>query len=212
MKAVNWFDTWVAPFISLLAMVDPAGAIPVFLAMTEDDTPSHRRLLARNAAIACGLLLAAFALGGKLIFQLFSITMPAFRVAGGFILGMVAVDMLKAHRETRETQVEIAEGVQKLEIAITPLAMPMLAGPASIATVMILMGRAPGWSAGLPVLVAIALVSVVTYVVLRLSEPLLRILGRTGINLMSRLMGVFLLSIAVQFVFDSLREVGLLPS
>lgn len=196
--------------MSLLAMVDPAGAVPVFLAMTEEDTPQHRRLMARNAAIACGLLLAAFALAGRAIFQLFAITMPAFRAAGGIILGMVAVDMLKAHRETRETQVEIAEGTEKLEIALTPLAMPMLAGPASIATVMIYMGRADGWPEAAPVLVAIALVSVVTYVVLRLSEAVLKLFGRTGINLMSRLMGVFLLSIAVQFIFDSLREMELI--
>jgi multiple antibiotic resistance protein len=200
------FQVWAIPLLSLVAIVDPVAAVPSFLAMTAADTPAHRRTIIRNACVAAVFLLAVFALGGRLIFKVFSITLPAFRIAGGIILGMTAFDMLRA-QEQRATPDEIEEGRRKVEIAITPLAVPILAGPGALSTVMLMMGRATGIPTVLPVLVAIVATGLICYIVLRLSERVLAVMGRTGINLMSRLMGILLLTVSVQFVLDGLREV-----
>ncbi len=200
------FQVWAVPLLSLVAIVDPVAAVPSFLAMTAADTPGHRRTVVRNACIATIILLAVFALGGQIIFKVFSITLPAFRIAGGIILGMAAFDMLRA-QEQRATPDEIEEGRRKVEIAITPLAVPILAGPGALSTVMLMMGRATGIPTVLPVLTAIIATGLVCYIVLRLSERVLRVMGRTGINLMSRLMGILLLTVAVQFVVDGVGEV-----
>lgn len=117
--------------------------------------------------------------------------------------------MLRAEPH-RATDDEIEEGRRKVEIAITPLAVPILAGPGALSTVMLMMNRTADVPAMLPVLVAICATGLVSYWVLRLSETVLRVMGRTGINLMSRLMGILLLTVAVQFVIDSARELGVI--
>jgi multiple antibiotic resistance protein len=201
-------NTWLIPLISLIAIVDPVAAVPAFLSMTADESAGHRRTIIRNACIATVGLMTAFALGGSLIFKVFSITLPAFRIAGGVILGMTALGMLRAETR-RATDDEIEEGRRKVEISITPLAVPILAGPGALSTVMLMANRTADVPSMMPVLVAIAAAGLVSYFVLRLSETLLRAMGRTGINLMSRLMGILLLTVAVQFVIDSLRELGI---
>lgn len=202
-------NTWLIPLVSLIAIVDPVAAVPSFLSMTANETAEHRRTIIRNACITCAGLMTAFALGGRLIFKVFSITIPAFRIAGGLILAKTAFDMLRAETH-RATDDEIEEGRRKVEIAITPLAVPILAGPGALSTVMLMMNRTADVPAMLPVLTAIAATGLVSYFVLRLSETVLRVMGRTGINLMSRLMGILLLTVAVQFVIDSFRELGLI--
>ncbi|MBM3739171.1 MAG: NAAT family transporter [Acidobacteria bacterium] len=180
-------QAWVIPILSLLAIVDPVAAVPSFLAMTANESSAHRRVIIRNACIACVGLLMVFALGGKLIFKVFSITLPAFRIAGGFILGMTAFDMLRAE-DHRATPDEIEEGRRKVEIAITPLAVPILAGPGALSTVMLMMSRSTGLASALPVLTAIAVTGLACYIVLRLSESVLRVMGRTGIRAFSHFM------------------------
>ncbi len=201
-------QTWAIPLLSLLAIVDPVAAVPSFLSMTASESAEHRRHIVRDACIVCVALLVLFALSGQIIFKVFAITLPAFRIAGGIILGITALHMLEAE-EKRATDVEIEEGRRKIEIAITPLAVPILAGPGALSTVMLMTSRAPDVSGMIPVVFAIVVTGLACYLVLRLSETVLRVLGRTGINLMSRLMGILLLTVAVQFVIDSLREIGL---
>src|SRR3989337_563882 len=126
-------------FPSVLFIVDPFAAVPTFLAMTERDAPAQRRILARRGAWTCAITLIAFALGGSLIFTIFGVTIGAFKIAGGVLIGLNGLDMGQARRsQQRETPVEKAEGIQKDDIGIMPLGVPMLAGPGAISTVMVL--------------------------------------------------------------------------
>ncbi len=128
-------------FTSVLFIVDPLTAVPTFLAMTARDPPEVRRLMAKRGAWTCAITLTAFALGGSLIFRLFGITIGAFKVAGGILIGLNALDMVQARRsQQRETAVEKAEGIEKEDVGIMPLGVPMLAGPGAISTVMVLAG------------------------------------------------------------------------
>jgi multiple antibiotic resistance protein len=205
-----FFEEWIVPFISVFFIVDPIAAIPSFLTMTAQDSAERRRSMAAKASIATTALLVLFASAGGLVFKFFGITLPAFRIAGGIVLGLVALEMLRAQRTTRETKDEIEEGVEKPDVAITPLAMPMLAGPGAISTVMVLMNKASPWTATIPIYAAILMTGAATFVVLRMSEGVQRLLGKTGINIMSRLMGLVLATLAVQFILTGLSEAGVI--
>jgi len=204
------FEIWIVPIISILFIVDPLAVIPTFLTMTADDSPKKRRQISLKAAIGSTLILVLFASAGDLLFRIFGITLPAFRIAGGIILGLSALEMLRAERRTRENREEVAEGVEKEDAAITPLAIPMLAGPGAISTVLVLMNRASGWSQAVPIYTAIVATGVATFLILRASEQFHRILGKTGINVLTRIMGLVLATVAVQFILDGLRDTGLL--
>jgi multiple antibiotic resistance protein len=129
-------------FTSILFLVDPIAVVPTFLAITQGETVDQRRATARRACLAATILLIVFAVAGNLIFRAFGITLPAFRIAGGAILWLVAMDMLRGERRTQESAAEIDEGRLKEDVAFTPLAMPMLAGPGAISTVMVLAAQA----------------------------------------------------------------------
>lgn len=205
-------EHWIIPFISIFFVVDPFAVIPTFLAMTESDTTEGRRKTAFKASLACMLILMLFASAGNLIFKVFGVTLPAFRIAGGVILGLSALEMIRADRKSRESREEAAEGAEKVDAAITPLAIPMLAGPGAISTVMVLMNEAKGWTQTLPVYAAITSAGFGTLIILRASERFNRMLGKTGINVLSRLMGLVLATMAVQFILDGLKDAGILKS
>ena len=140
-------------FTSVLFIVDPVAAVPSYLVVTRDETAAQRQRTALRACIAMAILLVVFAAGGRLIFKAFGITLPAFRIAGGLILWFVAFDMLRGQRSTQEGREELAEGEAKEDVALTPLAIPILAGPGAISTVMVLAGQAQtshmaSWSTG----------------------------------------------------------------
>ena len=196
----------VITFTSVLFIVDPIAVIPTYLVITQDETPVQRRRTARRACIAAALLLIAFGLAGKLIFRILGITMPAFRVAGGVILWVVAMDMLHAKRSTQESAAEIEEGTAKEDVALTPLAMPMLAGPGAISTIMVLAGQARSVSQSLVVYASIVLTAVVSWLTLRIGDQLMVRIGQTGIRVMTRIMGLLLAAIAAQFVLTGVRE------
>jgi multiple antibiotic resistance protein len=187
--------------------------IPTYLVITQGQTPEQRADTARRACIAAALILMAFALGGALIFQMFGITLEAFRIAGGLILWVVAMDMLHGERRTQESRPEIAEGRVKDDVAVTPLAMPMLAGPGAISTIMVLAGQARTMPEKAMVHVAIVVTLGVSWVVLRVGEGFVRKMGQTGIRVMTRIMGLLLAAIAVQFVITGVRDAlkGLVP-
>jgi multiple antibiotic resistance protein len=152
------------------------------------------------------LLLIVFGLGGRWIFRAFGITLPAFRIAGGLILWFVAIDMLRAQRTTQESREELAEGQAKDDVALTPLAIPILAGPGAISTVMVLAGEARSLAHGAVVYGSVALTAFISYVILRLGERLVKFLGRTGIRVVTRIMGLLLAAVATQFVVTGIRE------
>lgn len=193
-------------FGSLFAIVDPFAAIPTFLAMTTSDTAEQRRRMARTACITCFGVMASFAVLGPAIFKLFGITLPAFQVAGGLVLLLSALDMLRAQKSAlRETPEEVAEGMSKDDIAITPLAVPLLAGPGAITTSIVLAGKAHGPAQKAVFFALIALVALISYYVLTVAASGAKKLSPTILNIMTRLMGLLLAAIGVQFILTALK-------
>jgi multiple antibiotic resistance protein len=196
--------------ISVFVLVDPVAAIPTFLAITADEARLNRRRMAKRASWACFMVLAAFGAAGKLIFRLFGITLPAFKIAGGVILLLIGLDMLRARRSpTKETPNEAVEGAAKSDVGIIPLGVPMLAGPGSISTVMVLMSAMPTWWYAVPVFAAIGITALASYWILAGADRVRRHLGETGIGILTRMMGLMLTAIAVQFMLNGLTDVGL---
>jgi multiple antibiotic resistance protein len=196
---------------SIFFLVDPFAAIPAFLVMTAGDSPASRRRMALRAAWTCMFVLSAFALAGGLIFKLFGITLPAFKIAGGIILILIGLDMLQARRsQTKETPDETNEGAEKEDVGIIPLGIPMLAGPGSISTVMVLMGQSNQWWETAPIFVSIAVTSLASFWILAGADRVRHYLGETGIRILMRMMGLLLTAIAVQFVVNGLTDLGLI--
>jgi len=197
-------------FTSILFIVDPFAVVPTFLAMTERDSPEQRRVLARRGAWTCAITIIAFAAGGSLIFRIFGITIGAFKIAGGILLGLNALDMVQARRsQQRETPAEKAEGIQKEDIGIMPLGVPMLAGPGAISTVMVLALGSKGPLVTAAVYLSIILTALISFYVLAAASLVERRLGQTGMRILTRLMGLVLCAIAVQFVIDGIKLSGL---
>jgi multiple antibiotic resistance protein len=195
-------------FGSLFAIVDPFAAIPAFLAMTPTDSVAHRRQMARTACITTAVMLAAFAGLGNYIFKLFGVTLPAFQIAGGLIMLLSALDMVRAKRSPlNETAEETAEGVGKEDIAITPLAIPMLAGPGAITTAIVLAGHAESWAHRGIIYGAIGLVALLSYIILAVAASGARRLSPTLLNIITRLMGLLLATIGVQFIVTAFKQI-----
>jgi multiple antibiotic resistance protein len=193
---------------SVFFLVDPFAAIPAFLAMTAEADSSSRRRMAKKASITCFCVLTAFALAGSLIFKMFGITLAAFQIAGGLILLLIGLDMMQARRSTQEGVSETEEGLHKEDISVTPLGVPLLAGPGAISTVMVLMGASPSMYHAIPVLGAIAITAFASYLILSSADKVRRRLGETGIRIMMRMMGLLLTALAVQFVINGLAGMG----
>lgn len=193
-------------FTSIFFIVDPFAVIPTFLAMTVRDTPEQRRVLARRGAWTAAITLTAFALGGSAIFKIFGITIAAFKIAGGVLVGLNALDMVQARRsQQRETPAEKAEGIQKDDIGIMPLGVPMLAGPGAISTVMVLAVASKSVAATAAIYVSILLTALISFFVLAAASMVERRLGQTGMRILTRLMGLVLCAIAVQFILDGIK-------
>lgn len=208
--------TGVLPFTfstltTLLLVVDAPAAVPLYLSMTESDTLEHKRRTAFRASLAAGIVLAAFGAMGGLIFRVLGISLGAFRIAGGVLLFLLAIDMLRAQRSRQRTSPEEeAEGLDRPDISIFPLAIPMLAGPGATSTVMVLVSRAQHVWQYIVVFGAIVLTSLITLALLRSGLRVERRLGQTGMNVLQRVMGLILAATAVQFVVDGMAT--LLPT
>jgi multiple antibiotic resistance protein len=202
----NYLQFALVTFTSVLFIVDPIAVVPTYLVITQGQSVPQRRITAQRACVAATVLLVTFAAVGRGIFDLFGITMPAFRIAGGLILWLVAMDMLHGNRSTQESSTEITEATYKEDVALTPLAMPMLAGPGAISTVMVLSGQASTTPQTIAVYSAIVLTTFICWLTLRAAEPLVQRMGQTGIRVMTRIMGLLLAAIAVQFVITGVRE------
>ncbi len=205
------FSTFVLALPAVLFIVDPIGVVPVFVAMTGRDSPEKCRAMALRACFTAGGVLTFFALFGTVIFKVFGVGLPAFRVAGGLLLMLTALDMLRAQRPSTKTSAEeTQEGSEQEDIAIVPLALPLLAGPGAIATVMVLMAEhGAGYEAAVPVIASIAITFALTYVVLRSANAVKRVLKTTGIAILERIFGLILAAIAVQFFFEGAKALML---
>jgi multiple antibiotic resistance protein len=204
-------DFATTAFVSILFLVDPPGTVPAFIALTARYTPERRKKTAFVASLTATLILVGFAAVGSLLFKALGLTLPAFQIAGGFILFIVALDMIRS-KDVEEDEPEIEECKQSNDVAITPLAIPFLAGPAALSTVTVLMSKAADAAEVTIVFTAIAMTGVVCYLTLRLASPIQRRLGTTGIHVLHRILGLVLAGIAVQFVLDGLNKAGLIPA
>lgn len=196
-------------FTSIFVLVDPVAAVPTFLAMTPVSGRARRRHMAVRAAVTCFIVLLTFAIAGTFIFKLFGITLAAFKIAGGLILGLIGLDMLKAQRSpTKETPDDAHEGAEKDDVGIIPLGVPMLAGPGSISTVMVLMSQNGDWPHSAIVIAAIGASALASFLVLAAADRVSAYLHETGIRILTRMMGLLLTAIAVQFILNGLKDVG----
>src|SRR5580693_2674931 len=158
-------------FSSIFFIVDPMACIPTFLALTAGDELARRRHMAKRAAWTCFVVLSGFALGGTLIFKMFGITLPAFRIAGGLIMILIGLDMVQARRsQTKETASETQQAMEKDDVGIIPLGVPMLAGPGSISTVMALMAQSANWQHSVMIIIVVALTAILCYWILAAAD------------------------------------------
>ena len=197
----------VVAFSTVFFVVDPIAVVPVFITITEGDSEEKRRDMARRACFITGVILLAFMVGGGLIFKMFSLTLAAFRIAGGILLSMTALDMLRSRpARTRVSGQEVSEAQAKPDVAIVPLAMPLLAGPGAIATVMMLVAQADhAWQLGI-LAGSIVVTAGLSFLMLRAAGLVNRVLGNSGRAILERVMGLLLVAIAVQFIIGGVRE------
>jgi len=191
---------------SLFVIVDPLATAPAFLAMTPNDTPEQRLRTARVAACTAAAVLLVFSVAGSLFFKIFGITMPAFQIAASIVLLSIALDMLRVQRSrVQETHEEKQAGAEKTDIAVTPLAIPMLAGPGAISTTILLQNEAKTLAQHLALYGCIVLVAFVTYLIFRLAVRSARWLNPIAMSIAIRVMGLLLAAIAIQFMLNGLR-------
>ncbi len=193
---------------SLFVIVDPIAIVPTFLAMTPNETARERTRMARLACIVMVGVLMTFATLGTRVLGFLGITLPAFQIAGSIVLLLIALDMLRAQRSrVKETREEKVAGTAKDDIAVTPLAVPMLAGPGAISTVILLHNRAAGFAEAVALLGVIALVGIISYAILNLSAHGARWVNPIAMRIMERIMGLLLAAIAVQFMVNGVTEI-----
>ncbi len=191
---------------SLFVIVDPLATMPAFLAMTPNDTPEQRIRTARLACCVTAGVLLSFSVAGQLVFKVMGITMPAFEIAASIVLLLVALDMLRAQRSrVQETREETKAGTEKTDIAITPLAIPMLAGPGAISTTILLQNEAHDVPQHIALYGCIVMVSLASYLVLRIAARGTRWLNPIAMSIATRIMGLLLASVAIQFMLNAIK-------
>lgn len=182
--------------ISLLVIVDPIGPVPIFAKVTETMTAEDKRKVFRTAAIVGAVLLFAFALVGQELLLLFGITLPSFQIAGGFVLFILSIEIIFRGERADKLALSTVE-----ETAVFPIAFPLLVGPGAITTTMISIG-----SSGILIgLFAIIIVMFISWVVLRLTDRIYRIIGKTGAAVIARIMALFIAAIAVEYVLVGIQ-------
>jgi len=198
-------ELFVSALVTFLVVIDPPGCAPIFASVTAGATARHRRTMAlRSVGIAAGILLFFGLLGEELLHAL-GISLSAFRIAGGILLFLIAVDMVFEKRtERRENRAEEVSAREPEDISVFPMAIPMIAGPGSIASIMLLMARSDGLTQSLIVLGALIATLLLTLLCLLLAGPLMRLLGHRMEAMITRLLGVILAALATQFVIDGI--------
>ncbi|MHB1215992.1 MAG: YchE family NAAT transporter [Thiobacillus sp.] len=197
-------------FVGLLAIINPFGAIPLFISMTADENRSQRRKTINRVAFGVSIILLVTLFFGELLLRFFGITIDSFRVGGGILVLLMAIAMLHAKTSLiRQTDEEAQESIDKESVAIVPLAMPLLAGPGAISTVILAAHKSTGIAHYMVIALGIVLLSLVVWGVLRLSPWIAARIGATGINIFTRIMGLILTAIAVEFIALGIK--GLFP-
>ena len=198
----------ITAFVTLLVVIDPVAIAPIFLALTPGMSPKQRAHIALRAVLVAGLVLAIFAFFGKAVLGFIGISMPAFRVAGGILLFLTAMDMLFERRTKRREDSSEVEIEHHNDPSVFPMAIPLIAGPGAIASVILLVGEKPGGEGLISILGITAVILLIMYIMLRLSSALERAMGKVAINVVTRVLGMLLAALSVQFVLDGLAEFG----
>ena len=206
-------DLFLSAFITLFVVIDPPGCAPIYAGLTSDATRAQARSMALRASLIAGAILLIFALFGESLLGALHIELDAFRIAGGIMLFTIALDMVFERRTQRreeraeKVRVENAASPEVDDVSVFPMAMPMIAGPGSIATMMLLMSRSHGTAQTLVVLGALAAVLLLTMLALIAAGPLMKLLGARVEAVITRLLGVLLAALAAQYVIDGVKSV-----
>ncbi len=201
---------YAAIIVTVFALVDPIGGLPFFVALTEGFDVQDRQVVLHRAILTLGAVLTTFALVGRFLFLAFGFTLAAFEVAGGILLFLVAYDMLRGEITRTKLSPSESDPEGRADVGVVPLGIPLLAGPGAISTVMIYEGNAGSDPLVIvATFVAIAIVTVLSYVIFRYGQLILRKIGRVGVNAMTRVLGLMLAAVGVQFVANGI--LGLFP-
>lgn len=207
MAEVTLISFFIVAFVSLLTIVNPLSTTSVFLTITAGDSEKRRKNMAKRAAFVGAIILIVFALIGTYILSFFSITIDAFRIAGGILIAGVGLRMVRAKRRHLKTKKEESEAKRKEDISIIPLAIPMTAGPGSMTTAIALMSESSSLQQSSLVILAIIVVSIITYFVLSRSTYIAKKLGETGQKVSERIMGLIVMVVGVQFIVNGVYGV-----
>ena len=201
------WSVFITSLVSLFVILDPLGNVFPYLALTAERPPADTRKVAGRACAYSFLILAVFALAGRLIIAFFGISLAAFQIAGGFILFRISIDMLqgRGHFNRLDTSSSL-KAEEYGDIALVPLAVPLLAGPGSITTVLVLTSRARTPAESLSILAAAMIILVVTYLCFIFAERILALIKETSLRLLTRIMGLILTALAVQFIIQGLKS------
>jgi MarC family membrane protein len=196
----------LSSFITLFVTIGPIETAVIFAGLTSGTHRKERCSLALRSVAIAGLMLLLFALGGSLVLSLLHVSLPAFRVAGGMLLFLQALTLtFSSPGLSSINEGERRDAEKPGDIAVFPLAFPLIASPGALSAVVLLTGRSEGWSEDASIIVMIGLCLIITYVAMRAADVLLRILGRTGADVVGRISGILLAGLAVQFIFDGLK-------
>ncbi len=203
----------ITAFVTLFVVIDPIGTAPLFLALTQGMDPAKRRMVGIRACVIAAILLALFGLAGEDFLRFIGISMPAFQIAGGLLLFLTALDMLFDRRSARrKDHTEEGDGHQADDPSVFPLAMPLIAGPGAMATMVLLIGEAGRTPQGMALVTGVMLVVIaLVLIAFLLAGPIERMLRRTGTMVMTRLFGLLLAALSVQFVLNGASAIGILP-
>ena len=200
-------ELFVSSFITLFVIIDPPGCAPIFAGLTSGASPAQARAMALKACLIATLILTGFALFGEQLLAALAIELASFKVAGGIMLFLIALEMVFERRtQRREERAEKVRASPQIEdVSVFPMAMPMIAGPGSIATIMLLMSRQTGTAHTLAILAALLAVMVLTLVALLAAPALMRLLGASVEAVITRILGVLLAALAVQYVIEGVK-------
>ena len=197
--------TLISAFVTLFVIIDPIGLAPMFIALTAGSDAAHRRAVALRACATGTAILLMFGLLGEAVLEFTGISMPAFRIAGGILLFLTAMDMLFERRTARRK----GQKSNADDPSVFPLATPLIAGPGAITTMILLTDKAPDTGAEIAVYLVMLSVVVLVLLFFLASTTIERLLGATGVNVITRLLGMLLAALSVQFVIDGFADIGL---
>ena len=201
-------ELFISTFVTFFVVIDPPGCAPIFAGLTAGTPAAHRRSMAIRAVLYASGILLVFALFGEDFLRALGVSLDAFRIAGGIMLFLIALDMVFEKRTERreERAAKVKDTAEAEDISVFPMAIPMIAGPGSIASAMLLIGKSDGWAQGAVVLSALGAILALTLAALLAAGPLMRLLGHKLEAMITRLLGVILAALAAQFVIDGIRD------